>query len=168
MHQSGFIQGRAIADNVLITHEMLHFLKTSQATKRCSMVVKIDMSKAYDRIEWGFLRAVLEILDFQETWIDWIMECITMVSYSFLINGTPNGRVLPTRGLRQGDPLSPYIFILCTEVLSGLFQKAHTFGKLKGIQVARKGHTSTTCCLRMTLCPLDAQARVVLRNYPTF
>ena len=101
------------------------------------MAVKTDMSKAYDRIEWSFLKEVLHTLGFHEVWISWIMECVSSVSYSFLINGGPQGKVIPARGLRQGDPLSPYLFILCTEVLSGLCQKALVNGSLPGIKVAR-------------------------------
>lgn len=76
-------------------------------------------------------------MGFHETWITWAMECVSSVSYSFLVNGTPQGQVLPSRGLRQGDPLSPYLFILCTEVLSGLCRRAQEDGSLKGIKVAR-------------------------------
>ena len=136
-HQLAFVPKRAIGDNVLITHEILHYLRTSKAKIRCSMVVKTDMSKAYDRIEWTFLEAVLRRLGFHERWISWIMVCVTSVSYSFLVNGALQGKVKPSRGIRQGDPLSPYLFILCTEVLSGLCSKAQASGSLPGIKVAR-------------------------------
>ena len=134
MHQSAFIPGSAITDNILITHETLNFLKVSEATKRCSMVVKTDMSKAYDRIEWAFLEKVLQQFGFEAVWINWVMECVTTVSYSYLING----RVYPKRGLRQGDPLSPYLFILCTEVLTGLCFREQQSGCFNGQRVARK------------------------------
>lgn len=135
--QSAFVAGRAIVDNVLITHETLHFLRTSEAKKYCSMAIKTDMSKAYDRIEWGFLRAVLQQFSFDPRWISWIMCCVESVSYSFLINGSPMGSVKPSRGIRQGDPLSPYLFILCTEVLSAMCDKAQLNGSLPGIRVSR-------------------------------
>lgn len=82
-NQYAFIPDRAISDNVLITHEMLHYLKTSGATVHTSMAVKTDISKAYDRLEWPFIQAVLERLGFHQTWIKLIMTCITTVSYSF-------------------------------------------------------------------------------------
>lgn len=135
--QSAFVTGRSITDNVLITHETLHFLRTSEATKFCSMVVKTHMSKAYDRIEWSFVKEVLHLLGFDPIWINWIMCCIVSVSYSFLINGVPQGLVKPSRGLRQGDPLSPHIFILCTEILSALCIKGEENRTLPGIKVAR-------------------------------
>lgn len=137
-HQSAFVPGRAISDNVMITHEILHTMRISGATKRCPMAVKTDMSKAYDRIEWGFLRTVLLRLGFHEKWIGWVMTCVSSVHYSFLVNGHPKGTVTPSRGLRQGDPLSPYLFILCTEVLSGLCKKAQMKGLLPGVKVARR------------------------------
>ena len=136
-NQSAFVQGRAISDNVLITHEVLHYLKTSKAEKWCPMAVKTDMSKAYDRIEWEFIAKVLKRMGFHDTWIQWIMQCITTVSYSYLINDAVYGSVKPHRGIRQGDPLSPYIFILCGEVLSGLCRNAATTGELEGVRVAR-------------------------------
>ncbi|CAA7062274.1 unnamed protein product [Microthlaspi erraticum] len=123
-NQTAFVPERAISDNVLITHENLHYLKSSGATKHCSMAVKMDMSNAYDRLEWGFIVAVMERMGFHPKWINWIFQCISTVSYTFLINGSAQGRVSPQRGIRQGDPLSPFIFILCSEVLSGLCKNA--------------------------------------------
>ncbi|XP_056845199.1 uncharacterized protein LOC130496777 [Raphanus sativus] len=117
-NQSAFVPGRAIGDNVLITHEVLHYLKSSKAEQRCAMAIKTDMSKAYDRLEWDFISLVL-------------------LRYIILINGLPRGMVVPSRGIRQGDPLSPYIFIMCSEVLSGLCNRAQELGTLQGLRVAR-------------------------------
>lgn len=138
-NQTAFVPGRAISDNVLITHELLHTLQKSQATKRCSMAIKTDMTKAYDRLEWDFIREVLQQMGFDEKWISWVMQSVTTVTYSFLINGQPRGSVTPQRGLRQGDPLSPFLFIICSSVLSGLCQNAQDSGTLRGLQISRTG-----------------------------
>ncbi|XP_033128722.1 uncharacterized protein LOC108872195 [Brassica rapa] len=134
--QSAFVPGRAISDNVLITHEILHSLKTSEAVIRCSMAVKTDMSKAYDRLEWRFIEEVLTRFGFAAPFVHLIMQCVTSVSYSFLINDSVHGKIIPSRGIRQGDPLSPYLFILCGEVLSGLCLRAQRSGHLSGLRVA--------------------------------
>lgn len=105
--------------------------------KRCYMAVKTDMNKAYDRVEWDFIQAVLDRRGFHTTWINWIMQCVSTVSYSFLLNGTIKGTDVSTRRIRQGDPLSPYLFILWCEVLTGLCNKAQEDGSLPGIRVAR-------------------------------
>lgn len=136
-NQSAFIPGRAIAENVLITHEILHYLKTSKAEKRCTMAMKTDMPKAYDCLEWRFIESVIQRLGFNAIWTGWMMQCITTVSYSYLINDTVYGNVKPYRGIRQGDPLSPYVFILCSEVLSGMCKKAGRNGSLQGVRVAQ-------------------------------
>lgn len=128
-NQSAIVSGRAISDNVLITHEVIHYLKTSKAKQRVSMVVKTDM----DRLESEFIRRVLLRLGFHVKWVQWIMACINSVTYAFLINGSPREKIKPSRRIRLGDPLSPYIFILCREVLSGLCNPTQANGLLKGI-----------------------------------
>jgi len=101
------------------------------------MAIKLDMEKAFDRMEWSFLFAILEKLGFRSTWINWIRICITSPSFSILINGSPFGLFNPARGLRQGDPLSPFLFILGTEVFSRLLQRQFSPGSLTGIKMAR-------------------------------
>lgn len=98
--QSAFVPGRVISDNVLITHEVLHYLKGSGATKHCSIAVKTHISKAYDRLEWSFIRDVLERMGLCGTLIMWMMQCISTVSYSFLLNNEVVGKVIPQRGIR--------------------------------------------------------------------
>ncbi|XP_019153836.1 PREDICTED: uncharacterized protein LOC109150382 [Ipomoea nil] len=95
------------------------------------------MAKAYDRMEWPFLRSMMLALGFDERWVDLIMLCVTSVSYSIQVGGTRSDQIMPTRGLRQGDPLSPYLFIICAEGLSLLLQQAQLRGDLHGCRVAR-------------------------------
>ena len=87
------------------------------------MAFKLDMSKAYDRVEWGFVEAVIQRLGFAEEWIRLVMMCLSTVSYSILLNGVQSGNFTVSKGIRQGDPLSPYIFLLCAEGLSSLLKE---------------------------------------------
>lgn len=84
------------------------------------MAVKLDINKAYDWINWSFLRGLILRLGFDERWICLAMETVCTASYSMLINGEPHGFISPSRGIKQGDPLSPYLFLLCVEGLSAL------------------------------------------------
>jgi len=138
-NQAAFIPGRIITDNVLIAHEVLHSLRVRKRCANSYMSVKTDISKAYDRIEWRFLEEVLRKKGFAHQWITWVMECIRSVSFSVLINGSPYENFQLSRGLRQGDPLSPYLFILCSDVLSSLMTQANAEKKIQGIQVSNGG-----------------------------
>jgi hypothetical protein len=93
------------------------------------MGIKLDMSKAYDRVEWPFLEAVMNRLDFDNRWTSLIMKCVSFVNYSIIINGDPVGIFFPSKGLRQGDPISPY-FLLCAESLSFLIFQAEQKGHI--------------------------------------
>jgi hypothetical protein len=99
--------------------------------------IKTDMAKAYDRVEWEFLHATLTSMGFPNNITIIIMKCVTTVSFSILLNGVPTNRFYPNRGLRQGDPLSPYLFIICADVLSNLLIKAQNENKIKGVKIAQ-------------------------------
>ena len=107
------------------------------------MAIKLDMSKAYDRVEWPYLESVMRRLGFTEKWIKLMMLCVKTVSYSILVNGEPRGLIKPSRGIRQGDPLSPFLFLLCTEGLHGLITKAVAQGYIKGYSLCRNSPTLT-------------------------
>ncbi|XP_031090896.1 uncharacterized protein LOC115995891 [Ipomoea triloba] len=128
--QSAFIPNRLITDNILIAAEVGHYLNRKQNGVVGWAALKLDMTKAYDRMEWTFLRKMLLALGFSERWVDLVMLCVTTISYNFLVNGENIGQVIPSRGIRQGDPLSPYLFIICTERLSLLLQQAQTHDSL--------------------------------------
>ena len=86
------------------------------------MVIKLDMSKAYDRVEWTFLEKIMLKLGFDCSWVTFVMRCVKTVSYYVLINGDPCEYIQPSRGICQGDPLSSYLFLLCAEGLSALLR----------------------------------------------
>ncbi|KAL0293706.1 UNVERIFIED_CONTAM: Retrovirus-related Pol polyprotein from type-2 retrotransposable element R2DM [Sesamum radiatum] len=110
--QNAFVPGRSIGDNVLLA------LVYNQRNLPPRCALKVDLRKAYDTVEWDFLKAALTLFGFPERFIQWIVECVTTTSYSVCINGAPHGFFRGARGLRQGDPMSPFLFVLVMEVLT--------------------------------------------------
>ena len=135
VNQSAFTPGRLITDNILVAFELFHHMKQLRSNEGC-MAMKLDMSKAYDRIEWEFLDVVLMRFGFDTGWRNRVMDCVRSVTFSVLINGRPSDVFTPNRGLRQGDPLSPYLFILCAEVFSHLLRRSEEVGSLRGVKLA--------------------------------
>ena len=103
------------------------------------MALKLDMSKAYDMMEWAYMEKVLVQMGFHVRWVKLMMACITTASYSVLINGEPHGHITSTRGLRQGDPLSTYLFLMCIKGLHGLIRNAAINGDIKGVSLCCNG-----------------------------
>ncbi|CAM8983245.1 unnamed protein product [Rhodiola kirilowii] len=136
--QTAFVKGRSITDNFLIAHEVAHFIKNVRRGRSVYGSLKLDMSKAYDRIEWDFLRAMLLKLGFTANWVSMIMHYISSIRYCIKVNDHITSFLNPQRGLRQGDPLSPYLFIICTEWLSYKLQSLHDMNILKGLKVCRR------------------------------
>jgi len=131
--QFGFLEGRQIHEAIGVAQEGLHSIKTKNLK---GAILKIDLSKAYDKVSWLYLRMLLTHLGFGIAFIRWVMSCISTVSFSVLINGAASPFFHAERGLRQGCPLSPLLFLLVAEGLSRAITDAKHNGHFQGIQVA--------------------------------
>ena len=130
-HQHAFIQNRQILDATFIANEGVNFkLKVNIP----GLLQKLDIEKAFDHVNWDCLILVMSKIGFGQKWINWISWCISTANFSILINGTPSNFFRSTRGLRQGDPLSPYLFLLVMEVLSQLLFRARSGATLRGLR----------------------------------
>jgi hypothetical protein len=103
--QSAFLPGRLIIDNVVVAYELMHTMRTKGKGKVGYMAMKLNMSKAYGRVEWGFLKAAMTKMGFAKRWVDLAMEFVPTPLYFVLLNGVPHGYNHLSRGVRQGNPL---------------------------------------------------------------
>ena len=130
--QNAFVEGRQILDAALIANEAVDSMLRKNDG---GVVCKLDIEKAYDHVNWKYVLEVMRRMGFGQRWISWIFWCISTVSYSILINGVSEGFFRSTRGIQQGDPLSPYLFVLGMDILSRLVNKAVEGNFLSGCKI---------------------------------
>jgi len=135
--QAAFVHSRSIMDNALTTFEILHNMRCKSKGKVGEVALKLDISKAFDSVSWSYLQAILCKMGFCSRWISWMMMCITTVEYHVIFNGEHIGPITPERGLRQGCPLSPYLYIICAEGLSTILKNHELRGKIHGNCICR-------------------------------
>ena len=116
-------------------------MHSRQKGKKGSLALKLDIIKAYDRFEWHFLQSIMEMMGFPVTWIERVMSCIStgkgILCHHILVNGKAYGMIHPSRGIRQGDPLSPYLFLLSAKGFTTLLDQAKSEGRIKGVSICR-------------------------------
>ncbi|GKV26502.1 hypothetical protein SLEP1_g35790 [Rubroshorea leprosula] len=134
--QSAFVGGRQLVDSVLVLNEVVDEVRKR---KQPAFVFKADFQKAYDCVNWSFLDWMSGAFGFGEKWRGWIKECLSTAWMSVLVNGSPTKEFEMGKGLRQGDPLSPFLFLMVGEALHGLVKKAENEGMLQGAKVGRRG-----------------------------
>lgn len=135
--QHAFIPGRYMSDNILLGHELLSFINNRKSTSSYLVAVKIDMSKAYDRVSWGYLLKILLAYGFPPHWVGLIQQCISATSFKVMLNGRETPHFRPNCGLRQGDPLSPYLFLFCKDILGRMLTLGKDIKPFQGIQPVR-------------------------------
>jgi len=145
--QSAFLPGRLITDNTLIVFETFHYIKRPRKKVNGFVGIKLDIAKAYDSLEWNFIENTMRSMGFPPNTINVVMNCIRLVSFSIIINGQPTDTFTPYRDIKQGNPLSPYIFITCAEVLHGLISKSQEEGHIQFLLLLpMPPHISFTLC----------------------
>jgi hypothetical protein len=134
--QSAFIKGRQLVDGVVVVNEVIDFAK--KLKKEC-LIFKVDFEKAYDSVDWGFLDYMLRRFGFGDKWCAWMKACVCSGNMSVLVNGCPTEEISIKRGLKQGDPLAPFLFLIVAEGLGGLMRMAVDRDRFKPFLVGRDG-----------------------------
>lgn len=163
--QGAFLKKRSIIDNISICQGLVRNYHRNQGSPRCLM--KLDLRKAYDTIDWVFIREVMQAFKFPEEFIQRVIECITSPSFSIMINGSPQGYFHSSRGLRQGDPMSPYLFVLAMDYFAKLLQKLHDSAAFKyhpKCKELKLIHLSFADDI-MAFCKGDAVSPILLKEY---
>ncbi|XP_071706748.1 uncharacterized protein [Rutidosis leptorrhynchoides] len=132
--QSAFIKGRNILDGVLIANEIIEYVKRKKS--KC-LIFKVDFEKAFDSLSWEFLMEVMGILGLGSKWRQWILACLKSATISILVNGSPTLEFNLGRGVRQGDPLSPFLFIIAAEGLNALTKMAVCNNRFSGVEIGK-------------------------------
>lgn len=144
--QSVFVQGRSIFDNIIIAHEITHSMKKKRTGHVGFVGAKLDMAKAYNRLEWNFVKVMMIAMRFPAPIISIVMDCISTMVFSILINGKRTSEIHPERGVRQGDPLSSFLFIIAAEGMSALLDDAANRKTIHGFKVASTAPAITHLC----------------------
>ncbi|XP_039115766.1 uncharacterized protein LOC120251270 [Dioscorea cayenensis subsp. rotundata] len=129
--QAGFVSDRCSFDNIIAVQEIVHSLETD-TNNPPRMLIKLDIEKAYDTVNWSAILAVLTRMNFPPLWISWISTCLRSSSFSVLVHGNPSPWFSSSRGVRQGDPISSYLFILVSQILSNLLNLGLSNSKIPG------------------------------------
>lgn len=137
-YQSGFVPGRRIQENIVIAQEMAHSMAKMRG-KNGFFAIKVDLSKAYDKLKWSFIWKILDEIGLPENVVHIIMSSITSVKTNVKWNGVRSDFFSPQRGIRQGEPISPYLFVLCMDKLSHLISQCVEEGSWIGLKAGRNG-----------------------------
>lgn len=144
--QDAFIKGHHTVDLFLLAHETFHSMNISK-NKIGWIILKIDIRKDFDTISWTFILKILEAFNLPTQWISLIKSCLCQMDYTPLLNGSKHESFKPSRGIRQGDPLSPYLFILAMDCLTTLITNAISLKTWKPFKLKSKFP-----CFSLALC----------------
>lgn len=167
-YQNAFVLGRAISDNVLLAHELLHSMNRKRTSRQYYFGLKLDIEKDYDRLEWTFLRFALTKFNLHPTsLIEWIMTYVTSCTFQVKVNNHLSDTWKPSCGIRQGDPLSPYLFILCQELFVHLLLRQTSAHRLQGLRLCSSGPSLPILCFAddcMVFCKASSQSVTELQH----